>query len=35
MEAAAIQKVIQGEVIEVLTRLSDEMNAVYAEQSGH
>lgn len=35
MEAAAIQKVIQGEVIEVLTRLSDEMNAVYAEESGH
>jgi hypothetical protein len=35
MEAAAIQKVIQGEVIEVLTRLSDEMNALYAEESGH
>lgn len=31
LEAAAIQKLIQAEVIEILTRLSDETNLLYAE----
>jgi len=35
LEASAIQKLIQAEVIEILTRLSDETNAIYAEESGH
>ncbi len=35
LEASAIQKLIQAEVIEILTRLSDETNAIYAEESSH
>lgn len=31
LEASAIQKLIQAEVIEILTRLSDETNLLYAE----
>jgi hypothetical protein len=35
LDAPAIQKLIQAEVIEILTRLSDETNAIYAEEPGN